>query len=76
MFLVITLCYGFAAHRILRAKLFASLLAAISSAVTFQIVGYFAVGYLDPFAPVALVTATIIALAIAIAVGSVVGPRR
>ena len=76
VFLFISLCYAFAVHRIVRKRILGALLAAIFSAITFQIAGYFVVGYVDPFAPIAIVTMTIIAFAIAITVGFVLEARR
>ena len=47
----------------------ASLLAALTASVIFQIIGYLVLGYLDPFFMIALVTGGIVSLVVAVLVG-------
>jgi len=59
-----------------RRLVLASLLAAVVSAITFQIIGYFAVGYFDPFALIALTTSFVAAFVLALFVGFVMRYSR
>lgn len=56
-------------HYRIRNILVASLISAVSASLIFQIIGYFALGYLDPFFLVSLFTGAGIAFAISILTG-------
>jgi uncharacterized membrane protein YfcA len=47
----------------------ASLCAGMAASVVFQIIGYFVLGYLDPFFIIAFMFGTVVAIAIALLVG-------
>ena len=76
VFALIVLATAALFHWRSRRLILASLLAAVVSAVTFQIIGYFAVGYLDPFAYFALITSLIGAFVLALFVGFVIRYSR
>ena len=76
VFALIVLASAALSHWRSRRLVLASLLAAVVSAITFQIIGYFAVGYLDPFALVALITSFIGAFVLALFVGFVMRYSR
>lgn len=56
-------------HYKINNTLYASILSAIVASLTFQIIGYFVVGYLDPFFIPALVIGAGIAFCIALVIG-------
>jgi uncharacterized membrane protein YfcA len=56
-------------HYRIRNILFASLLSAVTASIIFQIIGYFVLGYLDPFFLISLFTGAGIAFAISIIIG-------
>ena len=47
----------------------ASVLAALTASIIFQVIGYLVLGYLDPFFMIALVTGGLVALILAVLVG-------
>lgn len=68
-FFLFAVCLAALFHWRMRRFIIASLLAAFLAAVAFQIVGYFVLGYLDPFVLIALVVSMVLAFAIAVVVG-------
>ena len=60
---------AFAAHSLIRSYVLATLTAAVISTTVFQFVGYFRLGYLDPFFVVALAIGALLAAAIAAIIG-------
>jgi len=56
-------------HTKIKKYLLASVLSAIVSAVIFQIIGYFVLGYLDPFVIIALITGAMVSFVIALLTG-------
>lgn len=63
-------------HYRIRNILFASLLAAISASILFHLIGYFVLGYLDPFFLISLFTGAAIAFVISILIGIPLAYKR
>jgi membrane protein DedA with SNARE-associated domain len=66
---MISICLATGAHAKIKKYLFASVLSAIASSIVFQIIGYFILGYLDPFFLIALFTGALVSLVIALLTG-------
>ena len=66
---VISVLSALAYHFKVQNYLVASVLAAITASVVFQIIGYLVEGYLDPFFIVATILGGVVALIIALVVG-------
>jgi hypothetical protein len=69
VFVALSLIIAALCHWRIRRLIIASLLAALASAISFQIIGYFVIGYLDPFVLIALVTSFAVSFVMALFVG-------
>jgi len=69
MFCILSICFAAGAHAKIKKYLIASILSAVASSIAFQIIGYFVLGYLDPFFLIALVTAALVSFVIALLTG-------
>jgi len=65
----VSIMTSFGFHYRIRNILLASLLAAISASIIFHVIGYFVLGYLDPFFLISLFTGAGIAFIISILIG-------
>ena len=69
VFCVLSIITALGFHAKIKKYLFASVLSAIVSSIIFQIIGYFVLGYLDPFFIIALITGAAVAFIIALLTG-------
>lgn len=78
LLILVAISIGSAAawHSKLEAYLFATVCAAATSVALFQIIAYLHAGYLDPFFFIALVTSSLLSLAISLVVGIPFHQRR
>lgn len=69
IFSIVAVAVSIISHVLIKKISSAVLLAAISTALIFQLVVYFLAGYLDPSFPVALITTFLMAFLIALIIG-------
>ena len=69
IFSIVAVAVSIISHALIKKISSAILLAAISTALIFQLVVYFLAGYLDPSFPVALITTFLMAFLIALIIG-------
>lgn len=68
-FLVLSIIVSIIFHKIVKIYLIACILSGLSTIIIYQIIGYFIIGYLDPFFQIAFVIGGSIAFVIAVFVG-------
>ena len=66
---ILSIVCSLVSHTLIRAMSLAIPLAAVFTAILFQVITYFQLGYLDPFFPITLVTTFAISFLIAIVIG-------
>lgn len=71
VFLSVSLAFSIFSHMRIKNFLLACILAALGTAIIFQVLGFIVMGYLDPFFIIALIITFAIALGIAALVGSI-----
>ena len=76
IFVAVALVSAVLWHQYVSNYLVASLAASVTAVVVFQVLAYIHLGYLDPFALIAVVTTSAVALAIALAIGLPIRARR
>ena len=69
VFVLISLISAISFHRMSRKFLLSSLLAALTASISFQIIGFFVLGYLDPFFFIAFFFSLIISFIVSLLVG-------
>ena len=69
IFSILAIALSVLSHALIKRISLAILIAAITTAITFQIIVYFLAGYLDPFFPIALLTTFALAFLIALLIG-------
>jgi hypothetical protein len=68
IFSILAIALSVLSHTLIKRISLAILIAAITTAITFQIIVYFLAGYIDPFFPIALLTTFVLAFLIALVV--------
>ena len=66
---LLSICIAVFAHAKIKKYFIASVLAAIVSSICFQIIGFFVLGYLDPFFLIALFMGALVAFVLALLAG-------
>lgn len=69
IFVVLSLAVSYVVHKKVKNFLLACILIAVSSAIVYQVIGFFVLGYLDPFFYIALAGSAVIAFGIAVVAG-------
>lgn len=69
IFGVVSVICSLLSHYAIRAYVFASIIAAIFTAVALQVVFYFELGYVDAFFQIAMVTSGLMAFVVALIIG-------